>query len=596
MAEEANEFLSKLKQRAGRGKGKRQGKEKFKKGGGTKESVVESCTKHTTPTKRSPRRKQENRVGMSPAPSNVRASPKGCHPRSNSSMELSPRGFQSCSDSPIRGSPGSFQPHSALPMEQSPRGIQDYKESTMRGSPKGVGSPTASPIFTQEGCVSDPVVVDNSPPLSPVLVRPHHDSSQSSEIKTKKQEKKTSPRVTDFFGRDSLIQRLDFSDPGDVEVVETCADKTDVNVYGSLGLSTTSSPRDVMSPPVPSPDYSFMDPVSPPGSPTPCASPLPQKIVLSPDPASPCLPVDSKSPVSERGLDVCPLSNSPVSPSVCSFSSQIASAGTKDKREDLVRNLDLKHGFNDRETAEVVEVKEFDPTVPLMERIRAARDGRQIFKPKDVDELEGSSDTNDNDEIESRSKKSPKVSSQQEKDSNPALEIKEVENIPVDEDFDFYDDGGYNFDIEELNNLDNCLESEDDNFKPNIPVEERGESRSNKNELLSQEKGAKVVADKRKIPQRQRSVEDGKDTAKPPDVPKKRGKKTDSQSSKPVEQTVTQPVTPMPNYHDMATPVLKVCHIVSVVPLRLSVLQSDASQPFNRDTEGRGLHTSVRIT
>lgn len=563
MAEEANEFLSKLKQRAGRGKGKRQGKEKTKKGGGTKESVVESSTKHTTPTKRSPRRKQENRVGMSPAPSNVRASPKGCHPRSNSSMELSPRGFQSCSDSPIRGSPGSFQPHSALPMAQSPRSIQDYKESTMRGSPKGVGSPTASPIFTQEGCISDPVVVDNSPPLSPVLVRPHHDSSQSSEIKTKKQEKKTSPRVTDFCGRDSLIQRLDFSDPGDVEVVETCADKTDVNVYGSLGLSTTSSPRDVMSPPVPSPDYSFMDPVSSPGSPTPCASPLPQKIVLSPDPASPCLPVDSKSPVSERGLDVCPLSNSPVSPSVCSFSSQIASAGTKDKREDLVRNLDLKHGFNDRETAEVVEVKEFDPTVPLMERIRAARDGRQIFKPKDVDELEGSSDTNGNDEIESRSKKSPKVSSQQEKDSNPALEM--VENIPVDEDFDFYDDGGYNFDIEELNNL----ESEDDNFKPNIPVEERGESRSNKNELLSQEKGAKVVADKRKIPQRQRRVEDGNDKAKPPDVPKKRGKKTDSQSSKPVEQTVTQPVTPMPNYHDMATPVLKVCHIVSVVQLRL---------------------------
>lgn len=352
--------------------------------------------------------------------------------------------------------------------------------------------------------------------------------------------------------------------PRDVEIVETCADKTEGDVYRDLALSTTSSPRDVMSPPVPSPSYSFLDHVSSPGSPAPYASPASQKIVLSPDPVSPSLPVHCKSPASESRLGACPQSNSPVSPSVCSFSSQIASVSLQDKRKDLVKNVDFEQSLKDKEKTRSVEVVEIDPNVPLMERLKAARRGagQKMFTLKSVDE--DSSDSNSDEdcptknEVETEKKESLMVSPQREKETSSPLEVNEAENISMGADFDFFDDGGFNLDINELNNVEGFLE--DDNN--DIESEEcHSKKKVKEGKIVPQEKCVKAVAGKRKIPPSQRRIQDSDGDDDPQEAPKKRGKKTDTQSSKPVVQTVRQPVTPMPNYNEMATPVLKVSNV-----------------------------------
>ena len=527
MKDEANEFLSKLKKRVEGGKGKRQGKDKAKKNGGKKKPLSHGPTKHATPAKQSPCGSQQNQAGMSLLTGDIQASP------------------------------GGFQLRSASPRGHSPRG-----DSPMQRSRRGFEICIGSPILVQEGCIPD--CLEQSPPVSPVLVV----SPQTSNVKGKGQDS-SSLGVRDFCGYDSRnhnnsdlirVQQLDFKEPGDVEIIDSSPDKTDADIYGAL--STPSSPRDVMSPPVPSPDYTFMDRVSCPGSPMPCTSPMLQNIVLSPDPASPTLPVNCKPPASESGLGTCPQSNSPESPSVCSFSSEIPAAGTQRRTEVVVRKLDLEQNVNDKGMTKIIKVKEFDPNVPLMERLRAARNGEQKFlKPQNV--VEDSSDSNSDDgstkgEIESKMKKSQIVSPQQHKDSNTANEMKELENISMGSEFDFYDDGGYNFDIEELNKVENCLEA--DIAETNLNKQEEGHSKDKK--PLREEKGSKV-AGKRKIPPSQRRVEDSDDEDKTPEASKKRGKKTDSQSYKLAGQRVSQPVTPMPDYHDMATPVLKVCGTVS---------------------------------
>lgn len=526
MKDEANEFLSKLKKRVEQGKGKREGKDK--KNGGKKQLPSHGPTKHATPTKQSPCGSQQNQVGMSLLTSDIQASPRG------------------------------FQPHSTLPRGHSPRG-----DSPMQRSPRGFENRIGSPILVQEGCISD--CLEQSPPMSPVLVV----SPQTPNVKRKGQDSCSSPGVRDFCGYDSRnhnssgvirVQQLDSKESDDVEIIDASPDKTDANIHGALSIP--SSPRDVMSPPVPSPDYTFMDRASCPGSPMPCTSPVPQNIVLSPDPTSPTLPVDCKPPASKSGLGTCPQSNSPESPSVCSFSSEIPTAFTQRRAEVVVRKLDLGQRVNDKGMTKTIKVKEFDPNIPLMERLRAARNGEQkFFKLQNV--VEDSSDSNSDDgstkdEIESKNKTSQIVSPQQHKDSNTANEMKELENISVGSDFDFYDDGGYNFDIEELNKLENCMEV--DIAETNLDKQEEGHSKDKK--PLREEKGAKV-AGKRKIPPSQRRVEDSDDEDKTPEASKKRGKKTDSQSYKPAGQTVSQPVTPMPDYHDMATPLLKVCDTVS---------------------------------
>lgn len=529
--DEAEEFWSKLKERVGRNKGKKQGKEKTKKCGGSNATPRDSSVKDKSATKQSPRVMAENPVGSCQFLSDLRSSPRG------------------------------YQPHDASPMGQCPGGHQVRSDSPIRESPEDFETAFASLILVQEGCVSDPVTLEYSPPLSPVLVEA--DSLQTSEIKRKGEDNSSSPCATDLK-RDESRNRdhsemardyeLELEEPGDVEIVDTNA-----QVYEAL--STCSSPLDVMSPPVPSPDYSFMDHVSCPGSPVSCASPRQHKIAMSPDPLSPSLSVDWKTATSESGLGACQLSNSPVSPSVCSFSSEIVVARAQNAREDLVKKLYLEQSSSDKEMTETVEEKKFDPNIPLIKRLRAARGGRKILN---VDE--DSSDSNSDDVLASEHQKSPLVLLRPGKDSNTAYEIKEMANIAMDTDFDFCDDGGYNFDIEELNQLDNCLEGS--NVKTNLDQHEG--SQSEDDSIQCEVTGIKVVAGKRKIPLSQRRIEGcSDDEDKTPEASKKKGRKAEGQRYQVAGQTVSQPVTPMPNYSDMNTPALKVCLILTEFQKRL---------------------------
>ena len=444
----------------------------------------------------------------------------------------------------------------------TPRGDTSPSVSPMGRSPRGSKSPRSSkqrsfsPRNLNDECVSELIAIGNSPPVSPVLV--DDDVPKTSETTRRARDK------IDYLcnGENSSGGKdFDPGEPSNVENVESCWDKSDVGIYRDLCLSTRSSPRDVMSPPVPSPSYSSLEPVSSPGSPVPYASPPSQKIVLSPDPDSRSLPVDWKSPVSVRGLDASPEPHSPESPSVCSFSSQIAPARhSEDRRKDLVKKLDFQQNSNDNENPGRVEVVEIDPNVPLMERLKAARGGgSKMVCLRDAEK--GSSGTNSDDcctknEGKSGNKDSSTVSSKHEEEKNSPVEVEQMENISVGDDFDFYDDGGYNFDISELNKLEGCLEDKDSNDTAN------GGHHCNKDvkkdNQLPQVKAAGTVKGKRKIPPSQRRGQDSDGDNEAKEVPSKRGKKTDTQSSKPVGQTVKQPVTPMPNYNEMATPVLKV--------------------------------------
>lgn len=541
--EEASEFLSKLKQRAERGKGKKQSKKTAKKNCGAKRSPVEIPAKQTTPTKSSPVKNREAQVGMSPL-----SSPRHFNPPTASPMRMSPRGSTSPSLSPTWMSPRVCNSPSVVTTQTS-RVCKSSSGSLMQTppgdckSPRGFNPRSVSPIALGEGCVSDMVTIGNSPPVSPDLHQPH-DSPQKSETIEKGREK-----VTDLYGRESLgVKEFDFGEPNDVEIVETCADRAE-----DLALSTSSSPPDVMSPPVPSPSYSFLDHVLSPGSPVPYASPPPERSVLLPDPGSPSLPLDWKSPASEKKLDARPQPNSPVSPSVCSYSLQIArGVCSQDSKKDAVKNLDFERNSNDKEKARNEEIVEIDPNVPLMERLKAARGGgHKIFSlGKDEDNSDKNRDDCTRNEEKTGKNKSP-ISSQREKARNSPHEM----NLSMGAEFDFYDDGGFNFDLVEINNLGGCLEDDD---KVIAKEECHSKEGSNEGKVMAQKKGSKLVAGKRKIPPSQRRVQDSDDDDRSQQAPSKRGKKTDTQSSKPTGQTVTQPVTPMPNYNEMATPLLKV--------------------------------------
>ncbi len=552
--EEANEFLSKLKQRAEHGKGKRQGKKESKKGGGTKKSPVESSAKRTTPTKNSPLKNEAN-AGMSPLSNNLRASYRDSNSLNASPMRISPRGCKSPSDSPSRMSPRGCNSPSVVSMQTSPRGRKSPSGSPMQTSPRGNKAPRGLKPRNISPIAPNVVTIGNSPPTSPVLLQPR-DSPHNSQ--TKRNEGK---KMADICGRKTLGEKgADFSEPSDVEIVETCAEKSEGGMYEDLALSTTSSPRDVMSPPIPSPSYSFLEHVLSPGSPVPYASPPSQKIALSPDPVSPSLPVDWKSPALERRLGACPQPNSPVSPSVCSYSSQIARGPcSQDGKKNPVKNLEknFEESCNDKENPRSIEVVEIDPNVPLMERLKAARGGgHKIFslRKDENDSDSNSEDCGTKNEVKGDEKESPMVSSQPEKAT--ICKVNEMENISMGADFEFFDDGGFNsFNINELNDLEGCLES-DSNAIANEECHSKDEA--NEGKVMPQKKGAKAVVGKRKIPPSQRKVQDSDDDERTQEAPKKRGKKTETQPSKAAGQTVRQPVTPMPNYNEMATPVLKV--------------------------------------
>lgn len=538
LSEEANDFLSKLKQRVDRDKDKRRGKGKRKKKVGTKDSAGERSLTHGTPRKRSPRSRQDNCTDTSPLACDVRASVRSHqHPTASPAGDI-PRDLESCSN---------------LPLQEFPRDVEPRLVSPDRISPGYSQQSRASPTLLHEDCVPDCVVLDHSPPLSPDLFQQQHESPQNSAYK-ETGETMSSELLKCHSPGDKNIS---FENLDDVDIAESCANQTAVNV---------SRPLEVMSPPVPSPEYSFLEPISSPGSPMPCASPLQDKIVCSPDSVSPGLPVGWKSTQSESGLGTCAESNSPVSPSVCSFSSQIADSRRKSRKQETAsRKLDLeKEKEKEKESTEPglsTDVIEIDLNLPLMERIRAARNGgKKIYKVKDVNEDGSDEDCMEN-KLVPNMKKTPEASSQKDGELISTVEMKEVQNISVDSDLDFHDDGGYNFDVEELQNLERL---KNDN---QVDFNEQEECHPEKGKSSRQEKASKGGGNKRKIPpsQQQRKQDDDDEEDKPQKTQKKRGKKAESETSKATAQTVSGRVTPMPNYNDMATPVLKVNLLLKLI-------------------------------
>ena len=537
LSEEANDFLSKLKQRVDRDKDKRRGKGKRKKKVGTKDSAGERSVTHGTPRKRSPRSRQDNCTDTSPLACDVRASVRSHqHPTASPAGDI-PRDLESCSN---------------LPLQEFPRDVEPRLVSPDRISPGYSQQSRASPTLLHEDCVSDCVVLDHSPPLSPDLFQQQHESPQNSAYKEKGETKSAELlKCHSPGGKNISFENLD-----DVDIVESCANQTAVNV---------SRPLEVMSPPVPSPEYSFLEPISSPGSPLPCASPLQDKIVCSPESVSPGLPVGLKSTQSESGLGTCAQSNSPVSPSVCSFSSQIADSRRKSRKQETAsRKLDLEKE-KEKESTEPgpsTDVIEIDLNLPLMERIRAARNGgKKIYKVKDVIEDGSDEDCMEN-KLVPNMKKTTEASSQKDSELISTVEMKEVQNISVDADLDFYDDGGYNFDVEELQNLERL---KNDN---QVDFNEQEECHPEKGKSSRQEKASKAGGNKRRIPasqQQRKQGDDDDEEDKPQKTQKKRGKKAESETSKATAQTISGRVTPMPNYNDMATPVLKVNMLLKLI-------------------------------
>ena len=575
LSEEANDFLSKLKQRVDRDKDKRRGKGKRKKKVGTKDSAGERSLTHGTPRKRSPRPRQDNCTDTSSLACDVRASVRSHQRRSPSPVGGIPRGSrqEDCTDTsplacdvraPIRSHqhptaspagdlPRDLENYSNLPLQEFPRDVEPRLVSPDRISPGYSQQSRASPTLLHEDCVPDCVVLDHSPPLSPDLFQQQHESPQNSAYKEKGETMSAELlKCHSPGGKNISFENLD-----DVDIVESCANQTAVNV---------SRPLEVMSPPVPSPEYSFLEPISSPGSPMPCASPLHDQIVCSPDSVSPGLPVGLKSTQSESGLGTCAQSTSPVSPSVCSFSSQIADSRRKSRKQETAsRKLDLeKEKEKEKESTEPglsTDVIEIDLNLPLMERIRAARNGgKKIYKVKDVNEDGSDEDCMEN-KLVPNMKKTPEASSQKDSELISTVEMKEVQNISVDADLDFHDDGGYNFDVEELQNLERL---KNDN---QVDFNEQEECHPEKGKSSRQEKASKGGGNKRKIPpsQQQRKQDDDDEEDKPQKTQKKRGKKAESETSKATAQTVSGRVTPMPNYNDMATPVLKVNLLLKLI-------------------------------
>ena len=537
LSEEANDFLSKLKQRVDRDKDKRRGKGKRKKKVGTKDSAGKRSVTHGTPRKRSPRSRQDNCTDTSPLACDVRASVRSHqHPTASPAGDI-PRDLESCSN---------------LPLQEFPRDVEPRLVSPDRISPGYSQQSRASPTLLHEDCVPDCVVLDHSPPLSPDLFQQQHESPQNSAYKEKGETVSAELlKCHSPGGKNISFENLD-----DVDIVESCANQTAVNV---------SRPLEVMSPPVPSPEYSFLEPVSSPGSPLPCPSPPQDQIVCSPDSVSPGLPVGLKSTQSESGLGTCAQSNSPVSPSVCSFSSQTADSRKKSRKQETAsRKLDLEKE-KEKESTEPgpsTDVIEIDLNLPLMERIRAARNGgKKIYKVKDVIEDGSDEDCMEN-KLVPNMKKTTEASSQKDSELISTVEMKEVQNISVDADLDFHDDGGYNFDVEELQNLERL---KNDN---QVDFNEQEECHPEKGKSSRQEKASKAGGNKRKIPpsqQQRKQGDDDDEEDKPQKTQKKRGKKAESETSKTTAQTVSGRVTPMPNYNDMATPVLKVNMLLKLI-------------------------------
>ena len=497
LRDEAIKFLSKLKERVGRGKGKKIRNKKSSR----RESI-----KRVSPAKLSPQCTKENQERKSPP---------------------SPREFRSQGSSQL----GHFSRMGDIsPLEELP---SDF------------GS---SPIWENDA-EPDCFAVDKSPPRSPVHVQPNLVLAASERERDKNCTVSTPCNPT--FGRNNggyrgcvstRLTTVDLQNCVDHEVLDVCDDKTEGNFDAAATISTL---QDVMSPPVRSPDLLR------PRSPTLPISPLPPRVVFSPD----LTVTNRKSPLPGG----CPQPDSPMSPSVCSFSSQQTAPGLQSEKGDCAKKLDLKQGSNSTESVKPSISERFDLDIPLMERIKAARNGKKMSLLTNVEEdSSGNSSDGDSigDENDSKDKKSSIDLRLHEDAGNAASgEINEFRDISTVTDFDFYDDGGYNFDIDEFDTVDNCLE----NINTEANWERREGTYLKVTELLRCNKGGKEFVGKKEISANYRS----NDEIERASVPKKGGKKMDRKSHQTPAPTVSEPVTPRPNYHAMDTPTLKVLNTIT---------------------------------
>ena len=104
----------------------------------------------------------------------------------------------------------------------------------------------------------------------------------------------------------------------------------------------------------------------------------------------------------------------------------------------------------------------------------------------------------------------------------------------------------------ELKNLENCVE--DLNVERNLEKEEISDSKVTN--LSHDNKGTKNGV-RTMIPNHHRK-EKFSNSHKKVSIPKKQGQEIESHLQKPPGPTVSQPLTPMPMYHEMDTPTLKV--------------------------------------
>lgn len=499
LRDEAIKFLSKLKERVGRGRGKKNRNKKSPR----RESI-----KRVSPAKLSPRCREKNREKKS---------------------ALSPRAFRSQGSSQL----GQFS--------------QMGNISPLQEHPSDFGS---SPIWENDS-VPDFSTVDKSPSRSPVLVQPNlvlpASERERDKICTTSTPCNSTFRRNNGRYRGCVSTRLptvDLQNCVDNEVLDVCDEKTEGNFDAAVTISTF---QDVMSPPVPSPDFLC------PGSPTLPISPLPPSVVLSPD----LTVTNCKSPLPGG----CPQPDSPMSPSVCSFNSPHIASGLQGEKGECVKKLDLKQRSNGTESVKASILETFDLNIPLMERIKAARNGEKMCLLTNVEE-DSSGNSSDGDCIgdknDSKDKKSSINLRLQDDDGNAASsDIDEMRDISTVTDFDFYDDGGYNFDIDKFNIVDNGL----GNVNIEANLENKDATYLKVTKLPRGNEGEKECFGKKKISASYQS----NDEIERADVPKKRGKKINSKSHQTPVPTVSQPVTPMPNYHAMDTPTLKVQNTITAL-------------------------------
>ena len=397
-----------------------------------------------------------------------------------------------------------------------------------------------SPISVKDCYASEIVTVEKSPSLSPALDRVQGVSPWLDNPPDAERRNSSGPKAA-ASGREDEEQRVSTAEEwSDVEVIEKCTDNPADSVYGDI--SSSSSPVDVMSPPVPSPNYSVLDSVL---SPKAFVNRnTPQIAHLSGSLTSPEAPVNRDSSMTGRisTLRSPQQSNSPVSPSVCSFRSPVTAIAAAEKRRaaGASRNL-MDESFNEHGIERIGG--EIDPGMSLRERLNAARCRMRNNSEAIITDCRYEVGKKFEGE-----KGSPFLASCQDLGETSAPQEENAGGSSwMDVDLEFYDDGGFNLDIEELNHGEAC-------YPEDIQEEEKGArySQSEENTSESHHKEMKL-----KPATRGKNIHSV--SSRGQKIHENRTKTTSVPNCGAERQTSREPVTPMPQYDDMTTPVLKVC-------------------------------------